>query len=119
MRCQRSLVGHYSASGTQALTVDLLNTLVTTHSSGSVDLLAIIASDNSDISVPLDVAGLDVDRVRVTNLRTMRAAWFGFVSTQYCWVDLHHDFEVAHTAGRQQQYRLHGNGLAKPRVAQL
>ncbi|KAF0684670.1 Aste57867_23390 [Aphanomyces stellatus] len=101
----------YSAYGAQALTVDLFNALLTTRSVGSVDLLAITIDKvyESDTTTemyptyPRRLALLDCTSIdyAVVNLRSLSAVWFGYMSTQYCWVDLAREFEIAHTEARQ------------------
>ncbi|KAG9408196.1 hypothetical protein AC1031_021441 [Aphanomyces cochlioides] len=48
----------------------------------------------------------------VKNLRTASLPWLMYLPTQYCWVDLGRQFEIAHTDARQQrcidQYKSNG-----------
>ncbi|KAF0682812.1 Aste57867_25111 [Aphanomyces stellatus] len=107
----------YSSNRAQALTVDLFNALLTTHATGPVDFLATTASvdkvyvntmsPTTDMypTYPRRLALLEFTSVEyaVPNLRSLAAFWFGYMLTQYCWVDLHQEYELAHTAARQQR----------------
>ncbi|KAF0697894.1 Aste57867_11477 [Aphanomyces stellatus] len=106
----------YSPNGFQALVVDLFNTRLTTHATGSLDLLAPLATMDKTYDAPVattDVYPTYVRRVLLTeltsiefavvNLRSLSAFWAAFMCTQYCWVDLDHMFEIAHTADRQSR----------------
>ncbi|KAF0683441.1 Aste57867_24475 [Aphanomyces stellatus] len=106
----------YSPNGFQALVVDLFNTRLTTHATGSLDLLAPLATMDKSYDAPVattDVYPTYVRRVLLTeltsiefavvNLRSLGTDWSIQMCTQYCWVDLDHEFEIAHTAGRQSR----------------
>ncbi|KAF0696460.1 hypothetical protein As57867_012733, partial [Aphanomyces stellatus] len=107
---------NYTANGHQAFVVDLFNAVLAIRPNGSVDVLA--SSATTDKSYTAAAATSDVYPMyarrlvlsdltsvdyAVVNLRTMSASWFAYMATQYCWVDLAHEFEVAHTAERQQR----------------
>ncbi|KAF0696463.1 Aste57867_12784 [Aphanomyces stellatus] len=110
------LSANYNASSHQALVADLFNKFLTSRSNGSVDILALSASFDKSYAAAAatsDVYPMYARRLvlsdltsvdyAVVNLRTMSASWFAYTATQYCWVDLAHEFEVAHTAERQQR----------------
>ncbi|KAF0709152.1 Aste57867_6073 [Aphanomyces stellatus] len=56
---------------------------------------------------PRRVSLLEMSSVElaVVSLRVLEAYWAVQKPRQYCWVDLTHAFEIAHTAGRQQRCR--------------
>ncbi|KAF0689880.1 Aste57867_18701 [Aphanomyces stellatus] len=117
---------NYTASGHQALVVDLFNGMLATQASGSIDILAprmIMDKTYDGESQPtteiwpsyarrLVLLDLTTVEYAVDNLRTMSAYWSVFMSTQFCWVDLDRAFELAHTDARQQRcharYRANG-----------
>ncbi|KAF0695059.1 Aste57867_14097 [Aphanomyces stellatus] len=115
----------YSPSTHQALVVDLFNAWLTTHSNGSLDLLAPRATMDKTYATSVATTKVYPTYVRrvllteltsiefaIDNLRSLSAYWAGYMCTQYCWVDLNHRFEVAHTVGRQKRcesrYRANG-----------
>ncbi|KAF0717445.1 hypothetical protein As57867_002278, partial [Aphanomyces stellatus] len=105
----------YTPNGHQALTVDIFNMRLATRASGSTDVLAATidktyaddaaATTEMYSSYPRRLVLQDFTSVEyaVTNLRVLNAPRFGFMLTQYCYVDLAKAFEVAHTASRQQR----------------
>ncbi|KAF0687574.1 Aste57867_20693 [Aphanomyces stellatus] len=106
----------YSSNGPQALVVDIFNERLTTHVSGPVDVMLASATIDKIYSntafttelyspYPRRLVLLELISVEyaVTNLRALEASRFGYMLTQYCWVDLAKAFEVAHTASRQQR----------------
>ncbi|KAF0719814.1 hypothetical protein As57867_000780, partial [Aphanomyces stellatus] len=115
----------YSPSGTQALVVDLFNTRLVTQGTGSLDILAPVATMDKTYETAVATTDIYPTYVRrlllseltslefaVINLRSLSASWSVFMCSQYCWVDLTRQFEVAHTADRQQRCydRYHANG---------
>ncbi|KAF0686115.1 Aste57867_22080 [Aphanomyces stellatus] len=104
----------YNVSTHQALLIDLFNGFLATHRNGSFDLLQ--ASVDKRYDAPASTTQVYHTYVRrlifveltcveyaVANLRTMHATWSMQMNTQYCWVDLNHEFEIAHTAARQDR----------------
>ncbi|KAF0718916.1 Aste57867_1395 [Aphanomyces stellatus] len=107
---------HYIPSVHQALLIDIFNTILTTQLHGSVDILApqSIVDKNYRSSVsttnvyPTYVRHLVLSELvsvdyAVANLRSVSADHSIYMYMQYCWVDLNHEFEVAHTEARQQR----------------
>ncbi|KAF0717225.1 Aste57867_2427 [Aphanomyces stellatus] len=106
----------YNVSGHQALLIDLFNIQLTTRANGTFDLLApeavadkcyIESASTTDVypTYVRRLAWIELTTVHyaVVNLRSLSAYWSMLMSTQFCWVDLHHEFQVAHTAARQQR----------------
>ncbi|KAF0687552.1 Aste57867_20671 [Aphanomyces stellatus] len=115
----------YISNGAQALVVDIFNKRLTGRSAGPADVMspsATIDKMYSDAastteiypSYPRRLVLLELISVEyaVTNLRALEASRFGYLLTQYCWVDLAKAFEVAHTTSRQERCasRYHANG---------
>ncbi|KAF0685284.1 Aste57867_22790 [Aphanomyces stellatus] len=116
----------FSPSYHQALLVDLINDQLATRAAGDVDLLApraaVAKTYDPAIASTADVYSTYARRLAlaeltsltyaVANLRTLTASWCTSTVTQYCWVDLARDFEIAHTIGRQTRclarYRTNG-----------
>ncbi|KAF0691321.1 hypothetical protein As57867_017366, partial [Aphanomyces stellatus] len=116
---------HYNVTGHQALLIDLFNVALATQANGTIDLLAPWAVIDKSYNSSVATAAIYPTYVRrlmwaeftsveyaVVNLRSMSGFWSLWMCTQYCWVDLQRQFEVAHTAGRQQRcadrYRANG-----------
>ncbi|KAF0711888.1 hypothetical protein As57867_004987, partial [Aphanomyces stellatus] len=106
----------YNVTVHQALLIDLFNAALATQANGTIDLLAswTVIDKSYDSSVAtaeiyptymrrLVWAELSSVEYAVVNLRSMSGSWSLWMCTQYCWVDLQRQFEVAHTAGRQQR----------------
>ncbi|KAF0709271.1 Aste57867_6013 [Aphanomyces stellatus] len=102
----------YNVSTHQALLIDLFNTYLTTHANGSLDLLdasmgkAYDTAASSTSVYPTYVRGLVYNELTsidfaIIGLRSMDAMASLQLCTQYCWVDLNHTFEIAHTSERQ------------------
>ncbi|KAF0687422.1 hypothetical protein As57867_020768, partial [Aphanomyces stellatus] len=106
----------YSASGHQALMIDVFNTILTTQASGAVNILAPRWTMDKSYHDPQSTTEirrtyarrlvlLDLTSIEyaVLNLRSLTPTWTVSMSTQTCWVDLNHEFELALTAARQQR----------------
>ncbi|KAF0694286.1 Aste57867_14834 [Aphanomyces stellatus] len=115
----------YNASGHQALVMDLVNSFLATHSAGALDLLGPTATMDKNYASPRSTTAVHPSYVRrliyneltslefaIMNLRAMDALFIVSVPTQYCWVDLDRQFQVAHTDARQarceRRYRANG-----------
>ncbi|KAF0684702.1 hypothetical protein As57867_023262, partial [Aphanomyces stellatus] len=107
---------NYSPSGHQALTVDVFNTILATQSTGTVDFLVPHLAMDKRYDDPQSTTEMHLTYARrlvlleltsveyaVANLRTLTPKWLPSMSTQYCWVDVHHEFEIARSAVRQQR----------------
>ncbi|KAF0701390.1 Aste57867_8092 [Aphanomyces stellatus] len=105
---------NYTVSGHQALVIDIFNTMLTIQSAGAIDLFAssMVMDKAYDDPQPtteiypmygrrLVVHELSSVEYAIENVRSLRDTWYIFMSTQYCWVDFDHTFELAHTAARQ------------------
>ncbi|KAF0692348.1 Aste57867_16569 [Aphanomyces stellatus] len=104
---------NYTPSGDQALLIDLVNQALVTQASGSFDLLAPSASMDKTYTTVESTTNVNPTYPRslilaphapdfaVQNLRAMSVHWVFNMYTQFCWVDVAHEFEVAHTAARQ------------------
>ncbi|KAF0684941.1 Aste57867_23098 [Aphanomyces stellatus] len=116
---------NYTTRGHQALVIDLFNSMLTTQSTGAIDILAprwTMAKTYDDREPTTDIYPtyprrlvlneLTTVEFAVANLRELSAHWSVYMSTQYCWVDLDREFEIAHTDARQQRCvdRYRGNG---------
>ncbi|KAF0695060.1 Aste57867_14098 [Aphanomyces stellatus] len=118
---------NYTATGDQALVVDLYNAILATHSnSTSFDILA---PQSTMMDITYSTTGTTtlvnptyIRRLLLTELTSVDYAVVALRSllpyttmilpTLTCWVDLNHEFEMAHTARRQQRctdhYRQNG-----------
>ncbi|KAF0700378.1 Aste57867_9083 [Aphanomyces stellatus] len=105
---------HYNTTTHQALLIDLFNLKLSTQATGAIDFTQPWATMAKSYTHPVsttDVYPVYVRRLAyleltsieyaVVNLRTLSGAWSMWMGTQYCWVDLGREFEVAHTARRQ------------------
>ncbi|KAF0714591.1 hypothetical protein As57867_003786, partial [Aphanomyces stellatus] len=108
---------NYTPSVDQAYIVDLFNGLLTTQSSGYVDVL----SPNVYVDKTFSAAGdatteyyptyarrlvlteLTSIEYAIANLRSIPSSDVVYLPTIYCWVDLNRQFELAHTTARQQR----------------
>ncbi|KAF0695806.1 Aste57867_13403 [Aphanomyces stellatus] len=106
---------NYAPTTDQALLIDLFNVALTTRATGTVDLLSpssvvdkCYTGDEATAAVfptyvrQLSLAALS-NQVAVASLRNLSAAGCLWLATQFCWVDLNHTFELAHTGGRQER----------------
>ncbi|KAF0695744.1 hypothetical protein As57867_013405, partial [Aphanomyces stellatus] len=107
---------HYNVTVHQALLIDLFNVALATQANGTIDLLAPWAVIDKSYDSSVATAAIYPTYVRrliwaeftsveyaVVNLRSLSGSWSLWMCTQYCWVDLQRQFEVAHTTGRQQR----------------
>ncbi|KAF0692887.1 Aste57867_16089 [Aphanomyces stellatus] len=116
---------NYTVRGHQALVVDVFNSILTTQSTCAIDVLAprwTMAKTYDDREPTIDIYPtyprrlvlneLTTVEFAVANLRVTSAYWSLYMSSQYCWVDFNHEFEIAHTVARQQRCvdRYRGNG---------
>ncbi|KAF0689828.1 Aste57867_18740 [Aphanomyces stellatus] len=107
---------NYEPTTDQALLIDLFNLALATRATGTVDLLSpssvvdkrYNSGDETTAAVSptyvrqLSLAALSIE-VAIVSLRQQSAAGALWLATQFCWVDLNHTFELAHTASRQRR----------------
>ncbi|KAF0694999.1 Aste57867_14148 [Aphanomyces stellatus] len=104
----------FNVSGHQALLIDVVNDQLITQTNGTFDLLRATIAKRYDVPVSttlirhpyvraLGLTTLTSVDFAVKNLRLLSSHHSLWLATQFCYVDLAREFELAHTAGRQQR----------------